>query len=115
MNGTPVLKSKLIMPELSQSFLLTERLKRLHTNMEPCRAVTVCAPAGYGKTSLAVSYFYAQQALSFRVCWYRPDPEDKNLSVFITHLLEAIFPSEAPEFAASGKLLKPFRYSAASP
>ncbi|HQE66281.1 MAG TPA: BTAD domain-containing putative transcriptional regulator [Bacillota bacterium] len=101
MNGTPVLKSKLIMPELSQSFLLTERLKRLHTNMEPCRAVTVCAPAGYGKTSLAVSYFYAQQALSFRVCWYRPDPEDKNLSVFITHLLEAIFPSEAPEFAAS--------------
>jgi LuxR family maltose regulon positive regulatory protein len=105
MNSTPVLKSKLIMPELSQSFLLTERLKKLHTNMEPCRAVTICAPAGYGKTSLVVSYYNALQALSFRVCWYRPDPEDKNLSVFIAHLLEAIFPPEAPEFAASRKAI----------
>lgn len=105
MNSTPILKSKLIMPELSQSFLLTERLKRLHKDMEACRAVSVCAPAGYGKTTLAVSYFIHRAAATSRVCWYRLDSEDKNLSVFITHLSEAVFPSEAPEFAESRKSL----------
>ncbi|HYE82513.1 MAG TPA: hypothetical protein VEG39_10175 [Clostridia bacterium] len=99
MSSIPFLKNKLIMPELSGSFLLTDRLKRLHKNMDSCRAVTVCAPAGYGKTTLAVSYFSRQAAMPFRVCWYRLDPEVKNLSVFITHLAEAVFPSEAAEFA----------------
>lgn len=106
MNNIPVLKSKLIMPELSVSFLLTDRLKGLHKNMDSCRAVTVCAPAGYGKTTLAVSYFNRQTAMPFRVCWYRLDPEDKNPSVFINHLREAVFPSEAAEFAESRKSIE---------
>ncbi len=106
MSSIPVLKSKLIMPELTVSFLLTDRLKGLHKNMDSCRAVTVCAPAGYGKTTLAVSYFNCQSASPYRVCWYRLDPEDKNLSVFINHLSEAVFPSEAPEFSESRKSLK---------
>ena len=105
MNSIPVLKSKLIMPELSRSILLTDRLERIHKNMDSCRAVTVTAPAGYGKTTLAVSYFSRQSAMPSRVCWYRLDPEDINLSVFIAHLLEAIFPSESPEFSESRKVL----------
>ncbi len=103
MNSIPVLRSKLIMPELSDSFLMTERLKKLHKNMDSYRAMTVCAPAGYGKTSLAVSYFNRQTAKPPRVCWYRIDPEDKNLSVFINHLTEAIFPSECNEFTTPRK------------
>lgn len=103
MNDIPFLKSKLIMPELSVSFLLTDRIKKLHRDMDSCRAVSVCAPAGYGKTTLAVSYFIHRAAAASRVCWYRLDPEDKNLSVFITHLSEAVFPSELPEFAESKK------------
>lgn len=106
MNGIPVLKSKLIMPELAGSFLLTDRLSRLHIRMDSCRAVTICAPAGYGKTTLAVSYFNRQTVTSSRVCWYRPDPEDKNLPVFIAHLSEAVFPPEAAEFTESGKVLE---------
>lgn len=105
MSNIPFLKSKLIMPELSVSFLLTDRIKKLHRDMDSCKAVSVCAPAGYGKTTLAVSYFTHRAAPAFRVCWYRLDPEDKNLSVFITHLSEAVFPSEAPEFAEARKSL----------
>lgn len=105
MNNIPVLESKLIMPELTESFLLTDRLKRLHMRMDNCRAISVCAPAGYGKTTLAVSYFNHQSAIPYRVCWYRIDPEDKNLSVFLTHLLEAIFPSNLPEFQIYKKTL----------
>ena len=105
MNNIPVLKSKLIMPELSGSFLLTGRLKRLHENMDACRALTVCAPAGYGKTTLAVSYFNRRAAMPSRVCWYRLDREDKNLPVFIAHLAEAVFPPEEAAFAESRKAL----------
>ncbi|KPU44787.1 HTH-type transcriptional regulator MalT [Oxobacter pfennigii] len=105
MDNIPVLKSKLIMPELSGSFLLTDRLTRLHENMKSCRAVTVCAPAGYGKTTLVVSYFNRQAAMPSRVCWYRLDPEDKNLPVFIAHLKEAVFPAETAEFSESRKAL----------
>ena len=106
MNGIPVLKSKLIMPELPGDFLLTDRLRKLHQAMDSCRAVAVCAPAGYGKTTLAVSYFNRQTTLPSRICWYRPDQEDKNPAVFISHLVQAIFPTEAAEFAESRKALE---------
>lgn len=105
MKSIPILKSKLTMPELSNSFLLTDRLKKLHMDIENYKAVTVCAPAGYGKTTLAVSYFNLHVAIPSRVCWFRLDPEDKNLSIFISHLSEALFPAEAPEFAESRKVL----------
>lgn len=108
MNSIPVLKSKLIMPELSVSFLLTDRMKRLHKDMDSCRAAAVCAPAGYGKTTLAVSYFARQVAVPFRVCWYRLDPEDKNISVFIAHLSEAIFPLGTDDFAESRKAVEDY-------
>ncbi len=106
MNNIPVLKSKLIMPELSGSFLLTDRLQKLHENMDYCRAVAVCAPAGYGKTTLAVSYFNRRIAVPARVCWYRPDREDKNLPGFLAHLAEAVFPPEEAAFAESRKALE---------
>ncbi len=106
MNSISVLKSKLIIPELSRSILLTDRVNKLHENMASCRAVTICAPAGYGKTTLAVSYFNHQATKPSRVCWYRLDPEDKNLSVFMAHLQESLFPSETPEFTDSKKALE---------
>ncbi len=106
MNNIVVLKSKLIMPELSGTFLLTDRLKGLHEKMDFCRAVTLSAPAGYGKTTLAVSYFNCQAAIASRVCWYRLDPEDKNLAVFMAHLAEVLFPPEAAAFAETRKTLE---------
>lgn len=111
MNDIPVLKSKLTMPELAKSFLLTNRLERLHQNMDSCRAVTVCAPAGYGKTTLAVSYLNHHAAMPCRVCWYRLDPEDKNLSVFLAHLKEVLFPAAAPIYSAARKALEDCGYA----
>lgn len=106
MNGITVLKSKLIMPELPGDFLLTDRLRKLHQAMDSCRAVAVCAPAGYGKTTLAVSYFYRQTTLPSRICWYRPDQEDLNPTVFIAHLVHAVFPPEVADFTESRKTLE---------
>jgi len=105
MNNPPILKSKLIMPELPASFLMTDRLKNLHQKMNHCRAAIISAPAGYGKTTLTVSYFNYHTPVSFRVCWYRLDQEDNKPSVFINHLIEALFPEEISEFAESRKTI----------
>ena len=72
----------------------------------PATAVSVCAPAGYGKTTLAVSYFIHQAAEPCRIAWYRLDPEDNNTPVFIAHLTEALFPSEDAGFAESRQTLE---------
>jgi LuxR family maltose regulon positive regulatory protein len=106
MSSIPVLKSKLTMPELTENFLLTERLQKLYEDMDKCRAVTVCAPAGYGKTTLALSYLNHHAARPCRICWYRLDPEDTSLQVFLAHLTEALFPSKAPAFESSRKVIK---------
>ena len=87
-----ILKSKLIIPELSRNVLLTNRLKMLHERMDSSRAVAICAPAGYGKTTLVVSYL--KSVKNSRICWYRLDPDDIKLPVFTAHLKEALFPSE---------------------
>lgn len=99
-----ILKSKLIIPELSRSVLLTDRLKKLHEKIDSSRAVTVCAPAGYGKTTLIVSYLNSVK--NSRICWYRLDPDDIKLSVFNVHLKEALFPSEESEFKNSNKCIE---------
>lgn len=105
-NDYPVLQSKLIMPELPENFLLTGRLQRLHQSMDARRAVTVCAPAGYGKTTLVVSYFNRRAEAPARICWYRLDPVDKNLSVFVAHLAEALFPAGDDGYAEARKTLQ---------
>lgn len=105
MHHIPVLKSKLIMPELPSSFLSTERLDKLYAGMVSSRVVNIHAPAGYGKTTLAVSFFKRQAAGTARICWYRLDPEDKNLPVFIAHLTETLFPPESRRFAESRSTL----------
>lgn len=106
MSIIPVLKSKLILPELSEGFLMTERLGRLHRKMDSCRAANICAPAGHGKTSLAVSYFHYQAVKPFRVCWYRLDSDDRKPEVFLHHLLEAVFPQEEARFSEARKSLE---------
>lgn len=99
-----ILKSKLIIPELSRNVLLTNRLKKLHERMDSSRAVAICAPAGYGKTTLVVSYL--KSVKNSRICWYRLDPDDIKLPVFTAHLKEALFPSEESEFASSNKAIE---------
>lgn len=106
MDSIPVLGSKLIMPELPEEFLLTGRLKRLHREMELHRAVTVCAPAGYGKTTLAVSFFDCHLHSRTGACWYRLEPDDRSLLVFISHLLENLFPKGKAAFTGAKAVFK---------
>lgn len=96
------------MPELPANFLLTERLEKLHAAMDASRVVSVCAPAGYGKTTLAVSYFNRRTTMPWRICWYRTNQEDRNLSVFIAHLTETLFPPDTALFVESRQVLQEY-------
>ena len=47
----------------------------------------ICAPAGFGKTTLLVEY---AGDTDFNVCWYQIKNTDNNLSLFFQHLLASI-------------------------
>jgi DNA-binding SARP family transcriptional activator len=107
-------KSKLTMPELSDSFLLNDRLRHLHTKMKSGKAAAISAPAGYGKTTLAISFFRHMEK-NARVCWYRLEADDSNPSVFAVHLLETVFPSGKTEFEHKRERINDYTDVQASP
>ena len=56
----------------------------------------VSAPAGYGKSSLALELSCRSKVLS---CWYRLDAKDSNLTAFYAYLCESLS-QRLPEFKA---------------
>lgn len=105
MKDIAILKSKLSMPEQSGSFICSGRIEKLYREMDSNCAVTICAPAGYGKTTLAISYL-KKKAVTARTCWYRLEKEDRHTPVFISHLMETLFPSESSEYAETRRVIE---------
>ncbi len=94
LKGIPVVRSKLIMPQLPPVIMVSERLRRLCSEILERRTVILTAPAGYGKTTLLVNALNAARSEGCRICWYRLDESDRDLAVFYTHLVETLFPEE---------------------
>ena len=90
MNAKLFVKSKLILPEIPQKMLLTERLKNL--SIETKRVTVITAPAGFGKTTAVLLSLKKQRN---HVKWYRLEAEDARLHVFYAHLIETIFGNAA--------------------
>jgi LuxR family maltose regulon positive regulatory protein len=80
------------MPQLTSSFIMSERIKKLCKAMHNRSAVMITAPAGYGKTSLMVASLHTYGP-DCRICWYRLEPEDSDLALFYAHFIEALFPA----------------------
>jgi LuxR family transcriptional regulator, maltose regulon positive regulatory protein len=93
----PVLQSKLKIPQLPPVVVGKERLQNLSRNILSHPLVSVTAPAGYGKTTLMAAALQEGIALGHRACWYRLGKEDRDLSVFYSHLLESLIPPEREE------------------
>lgn len=120
MQGIPVVKSKLISPQLPGFLLLSERIAELGQAICGSRATTVTAPAGYGKTTLLAAALTIAGSQDHRVCWYRLEQEDRDLAVFYAHLAETLFPREDEAWAGTrarlehyGNILEQHRYVAA--
>lgn len=100
MDSIPLLKSKMMVPELPQKVLNSDRIKNLNINMH--RAVIITAPAGFGKTTAVLLSLHKKRA---KVYWYRMEKEDSFLPVFYTHLIEVLFSREAGEVSDPARSL----------
>ncbi|MEQ8201867.1 MAG: hypothetical protein ABRQ24_10660, partial [Syntrophomonadaceae bacterium] len=85
MDNHLTIKSKLIVPQLPEGVLITNRIRGLE--IEQFRVVSTVAPAGCGKTTAVLASLGRRDCLH----WYRMEKEDARLPIFYAHLLEALF------------------------
>lgn len=89
--------TKTLIPQAGNRVVRRQRLIDLLHDHVPLRAQVVCAPAGYGKTTLLVDF---ASDLDVPVCWYSIDSSDQDP----TTLLEGILSSIRSRFPSFGRL-----------
>ncbi len=87
-----ILSTKLVIPESPPHII--ER-PRLMLPKEPARITLVCAPAGYGKTTLISSW---ARTNTLPTAWLSLDSSDNDPTQFLMHLISAI-QTQCPDFA----------------
>lgn len=90
------------LPSIRQPQRRSKVLRRLRLldlmHQNASRKLTfICAPAGFGKTTLLVDY---ADDTDFNVCWYQIKYTDNNLSLFFQHLLASIREKQ-PDFGTT--------------
>jgi ATP/maltotriose-dependent transcriptional regulator MalT len=87
-------KSKFCIPEKDTGIFISERIETLQKHMSEYDAVTICAPAGYGKSTLAAIYASNLIKSKYKTCWYRIEKQDAELSIFFSNLIYSVFYKE---------------------
>jgi ATP/maltotriose-dependent transcriptional regulator MalT/DNA-binding SARP family transcriptional activator len=83
----PLIHNKVTSPHFVTLTLRRARLVDwLHQNAD-CRAIVIAADAGYGKTTLAWQW---EREVDFPCYWYKLDRNDRDWSLHISYLIEAI-------------------------
>lgn len=82
----PLVKAKLLPPRLSDACLRPSTLASLEESFRR-RLTLVCAPAGYGKTTVTLE---AVRRLGLRSVWYKLDVLDQDPIALIASLVEAL-------------------------
>lgn len=83
----PLILNKVASPHYSKPLLRRARLIDWMDRAANCRAVVVAADAGYGKTTLLWQW---EREVQFPIYWYKLDPNDRDWTVHINYLVEAI-------------------------
>lgn len=82
--------TKLQPPAYRDELVHRDRLMRLLREGNTRRLVSIHAPAGYGKTTLAVQWMRALEADGVRAAWLSLDESDNDVASFVRHLVEAV-------------------------
>ena len=93
MQNLPLNRNKLIIPEAPNYFVQTKRINKICTQIADKKIVSIVAPSGYGKTTLAAAAVNLYQAQSIKL-WYRLELEDQDPYVFFSYFIEMLFPVE---------------------
>ena len=83
----PLLKTKIIPPRIPDYTLYRDRLLRLlKTNLNK-KIISICAAAGYGKTTLLAQFV---KSLRIPCIWYQVDKSDQDLHLFMQYIIEGM-------------------------
>jgi len=104
----PLIRTKIRIPRRRMDLLSRRRLVDfVHAHLDR-KLILISAPAGYGKTSLLTDFAHDTD---LPVCWYTLDPFDRDLNVFLEHLIAAI----ARKFPAFGERSRAFLSDVTNP
>jgi LuxR family maltose regulon positive regulatory protein len=83
----PLIVTKIRVPRRRRDLLPRRRLVDfIHDHLDR-RLILISAPAGFGKTSLLTDF---ASDTDLPVCWYTLDPFDRDLHLFLEHIISAI-------------------------
>ncbi len=83
----PLIHNKVTSPHYVTPTLRRARLMDWLNEHRECRAIVVAAEAGYGKTTLLWQW---EREVDFPCYWYKLDRNDRDWSLHISYLIEAI-------------------------
>jgi ATP/maltotriose-dependent transcriptional regulator MalT/DNA-binding SARP family transcriptional activator len=83
----PLIHNKVTPPHYATPTLRRARLLAWLSANANCRAIVVAADAGYGKTTLLWQW---EREVDFPIYWYKLDRNDRDWSLHISYLIEAI-------------------------
>ncbi|WP_408505702.1 LuxR C-terminal-related transcriptional regulator [Paraburkholderia sediminicola] len=84
------LATKIVPPRLPVDLIIRPRLAGLAERALSKRLTVIKAPAGFGKTSLAVIWFERMRANGAQVAWLSLDAEDDDPARFLNYLAHAL-------------------------
>ena len=85
-----LLATKIVPPRLPVGLIDRPRLVRFAADAENKRLTVIKAPAGFGKTSLALTWLQPLRARGVSVAWLSIDAEDDEPVRFVYHLARAL-------------------------
>ncbi len=106
--SSPLILTKFRVPVLREHLIYRDRLCNLLDDLGGNRLLLICAPAGYGKTTLLVDWAHLFAREGIAVIWYGLDNEDDDPIPFkaylVASLLQALGP--LPELVKLSQLLR---------
>ncbi len=100
-DAVPLIMTKIRVPRRRSDLVPRRRLVDfIHAHLDR-RLILISAPAGYGKTTLLTDFAHETD---LPVCWFTLDPFDRDLRVFLEHLVATL----AHRFPAFGARTRAF-------
>ncbi|MEZ4672559.1 MAG: LuxR C-terminal-related transcriptional regulator [Anaerolineae bacterium] len=87
---TDILQTKLSPPFVRSDLVLRPRLTERFSINQNTRITLVCAPAGYGKSTVVAEYLATEALRDVRVAWLSLDEDDNDPKRFLTYLVASL-------------------------
>ncbi|MBN3785981.1 LuxR C-terminal-related transcriptional regulator [Burkholderia sp. Ac-20353] len=100
-----LVRTKLVPASAREIVPRVDRFGRLRRGLDR-RVTLVCAPAGYGKTTLLAEWRNALIAANVKVAWVSLDQDDDNVSIFSSYIVAAVAGATGGVGARAQRLLR---------